>query len=65
MTDKTPDTRIEILELRTGALEAKQKDFVLRTEWEPYLWVLRALIVAGLTVLLTAVLTNALKGGIR
>lgn len=49
-----------MLELRVGGLE---KDMVRRAEWEPYLWVLRALIVGVLGVVATAVVRLVLKGG--
>lgn len=60
MSEKSTGSRLDMLELRVGGLE---KDMVRRAEWEPYLWVLRALIVGVLGVVATAVVRLVLKGG--
>lgn len=59
MSEKSTESRLDMLELRVGGIE---KDMVRRPEWEPYLWVLRALIVGVLGVVATGVVRLVMKG---
>lgn len=63
MSEKSITSRLDMLELRMGAVEKQATDFVRRIEWEPYLWVMRALIVGVLGVVATAVVSQVLKRG--